>query len=243
MSYTQKFAGVILSIFVSLSCGVVAVAQVESDIDQLIEAPGEINRFSSESLEVLKSNLPDLHVQVSSSEWDGLSGLEKQRTAAQAVLPALGSKSKDVNDLLQRLETFDLDVPPRRRNTVDMAMGRVSESLIDSFIHIQKEKEWVALLNEALSRGKDLYPDEVAEATSCLNSAVSRKGKQFILFFEDWIKSLENLTDKPEDESFDVSVIKYSSNFATDLVGHIVAINKDYRSCRGEMELHNGDTE
>lgn len=195
-------------------------------------------RFDADQLEVLHSKLPHVHTLVASPEWNLRNGPEKLRIAAEVILEAWGSDQSETQDMLDRVQKYEIDIPTPARMLVEFNIGLIAESMIEAYINIDQEEKLTESVVDSFSFAETTHPDEYLELRECFNGAIEKRGKIAMLLFENWTKALQS-SDRIEiaADSGGDAIIELSGNLQLDLYEDLSDAQRDYQLCLKEFDF------
>ena len=241
-----KSGMVFLALFALVVCRIASGQQdiecCDMEIDTSIENVIEFDEshWKAERLEILRTHLPDLHLQLTSPEWETTDGMQQQRISALATLKALGAESDEIDVLQEKINAYDQEVPDHARQTVRAALSSVGEALVDNFISIHMDRSQIVQpIIDAFEYYEESHPKKLSRLNECLDVAIKKRGKVTMVHFENWVFSLESENPNKVGIDFDPALlsIQSSNTLKIRLLDNVIESNRDYLLCVRDLDF------
>lgn len=171
---------------------------------------------SNSTLKYVKEALPDLHLMVTSADWESKDGLVQLQTIIKPTMNAWGMTAEKIDKLMARIERYESNIPFDSKSNVKMVFGLVGDSLLMNFSAIERQKEGFDVFYDAYSLiYSDTYPDALEEYKKCLEQSVQRVITKSKLVFRDWVDTLE---EGSSDSDFFMTNVSAHQKIAIELV-------------------------
>lgn len=219
-----------------LSIPVLSEQDVVSEQDDDACCDGELVDIpiqgSNRHLQLVKEALPDLHLTVTSADWESKDGLVQLQTIVKPTMNALGMKTEKIDKLMARIKRYESTVPLDSKRNIQLIFGSVADSLFNNFSYIEREKKAVDIFYNAYSLiYSDTYPDAVEKYKECLEQSVQMKTTRTKVVFKDWVDSIEEESSNPD---IFMALVETHQEILKELIGIHGQVPTDERVCHAD---------
>lgn len=201
----------------------------QQDFELVFEGISSMNSedYKSAQISSVQEYLPELHAQLSSSDWNNLSVWDRHTSISHQVLVAWGDS--DADERTQQLKSFERSLTQQQRGILSAGVASISDTLLFHFVLGKDMEKTNRMVVEKISGVlKQFYPDKLESFDGCTTDANNKSNAKGVEVYSHFLEGVGQIAPN-------VDLAEHVTELEEDLTGELVSVanqlGEDYSQC------------